>query len=77
MSGLLKKIEFYKGESDHEQMVIAAGILGVLSALQQAGFFQYGVTGDGGILLPHQSKVNLSSIRVLAPIKFLPFPLKF
>ena len=39
MSGLLKKIEFYKGESDHEQMVIAAGILGGAVSSPASRFF--------------------------------------
>ena len=37
MSVLQKKGEFYKGESDREVIVIAAGVLGRV-LLQQAGF---------------------------------------
>ena len=58
MSVLWKKTEFYKGESDREVIVIAAGGLGegAESLLQQAGFPIMGALPSNQIFSPpHES----------------------
>ena len=71
MSVLWKNIEFYKGESDHEVMITAAGSLEGTLSHPVDSFFNYG-GGDRvwGTPVPHQSKndQHLSHQKLLFPL---------
>ena len=63
MSILRKKAEFYKGESDREVILIAAGGLGegAESLLQQAGFLITGALPSHKILSPPHESLSFPS----------------
>ena len=72
MSVLYNKIEFYKGESDCEVIVIAAGIWGYV---RQTGFSIMGER-EGEDPLPYESN-NVQSATIKSqslPTKFFPLP---
>ena len=63
MSILRKKTEFYKGESDREVILIAAGGLGegAESLLQQAGFLITRALPSNQILSPPHESLSIPS----------------
>ena len=71
MSVLWKNIEFYKGESDHEVMITAAGSLEGTLSHPVDSFFNCGGGGTeyGGHLSPTSQKMTNTS-----PIKSYFFP---